>query len=113
MMWSMMVSPASSPASVMAPNAGGPVAHKFLVSTVGVKNTLQDEEDIHGAPQPVALARMQSNAVEPDLGAREWENNHCESGLGSIFQGALFGVRGVEIAETCCALVDRAKCWSQ
>ena len=109
----MMVSPASSSGSVVAPNAVGPVAHKFLVSTVGVKNTLQDEEDIHGAPQPVALARMQSNAVEPDLGAREWENNHCESGLGSIFQGALFGVRGVEIAETCCALVDRAKCWPQ
>ena len=62
----------------MAPNAGGPVAHKFLVSTVGVKNTLQDEEDIHGAPQLVALARMQSNAAEPDLCAREWENNHCE-----------------------------------
>ena len=78
MMWSMMVSPASSSASVMAPNAGGPVAHKFLVSTVGLKDRLQDEEDIHGAPQPVALARMQSNAVEPDLCAREWENNHCE-----------------------------------
>ena len=49
MMWSMMVSPASSSASVMAPNAGGPVAHKFLVSTVGLKDRLQDEEDIHGA----------------------------------------------------------------
>ena len=74
----MMVSPASSSGSVVAPNAGGPVAHKFLVSTVGVKNTLQDEEDIHGARQHVALARMQSNAAEPDLCAREWENNHCE-----------------------------------
>ena len=62
----------------MAPNAGGPVAHKFLVSTVGVKDTLQDEEDIHGAPQPVALARMQSNAAEPNLCARELENDHCD-----------------------------------
>ena len=78
MMWSMMVSPASSSASVMAPNAGGPVAHKFLVSTVGLKDRLQDEEDIHGAPQPVALVRMQSNAPEPNLCAREWENDHCD-----------------------------------
>ena len=61
----------------MAPNAGGPVAHKFLVSTVGVKNTLQDDEDIHGARQPVALARMQSNAAEPNVCARELQNIHC------------------------------------
>ena len=32
----------------------------------------------HGAPQPVALARMGSNAAEPNLYAREWENNHCD-----------------------------------
>ena len=32
----------------------------------------------HGAPQPVALARMRANAAEPSLYAREWENNHCD-----------------------------------
>ena len=32
----------------------------------------------HSAPQPVALARMGSNAAELNLYAREWENNHCD-----------------------------------
>ena len=65
----------------------------------------------HGAPQPVALARMGSNAAEPNFYAREWENNHCDGGQGDSFWVARLSLRGEGMAETSCALVDRAK-WS-
>ena len=96
----MMVSPASSSASVIAPNAGGPVAHKFLVSTVGVKNTLQDEEDIHGAPQPVALARMNRMRQNPTSAHASGRMITVIEGRAAFSRWQFSSVRGVGIAET-------------